>query len=127
MNTYPAVDNMPQEKPCYDLEERTLKFAKRAIRFSSEIVKTIPHIEITKQFIRAAGSVGANYIEANESTSKREFTYKIAICRKEVKEARYWLKLMDLSLDWENREREDLIAEATELLKIFASIILKSR
>lgn len=127
MNTFPTVDNILQAKPCYDLEERTFKFAKRAIRFSSEIVKTVPHIEITKQFIRAAGSVGANYIEANESNSKREFTYKIAICRKEVKEARYWLKLMDLSLDWENRERGNLIAEATELLKIFAAIILKSR
>ncbi len=111
----------------YDLEERTLNFAKRSIRFSKEIVRTIPHIEITKQFIRAVGSVGANYIEANESVSRREFAVKIATCKKGVKESRYWLKLMDLTLDWESMERESLIREATELLKIFAAILIKSR
>ena len=118
---------LSNDKTSYDLEERTLAFAKRSIRFSKEIVRTIPHVEITKQFIRAVGSVGANYIEANESVSRREFAVKIATCKKEVKESRYWLKLMDLTLDWECQERESLIREATELLKIFAAILLKSR
>jgi four helix bundle protein len=71
--------------------------------------------------------VGANYIEANEAISKKDFAYRIKICRKESKESRYWLRLIEvngvLSLE---RERKGLIQEATELMKIFGSIIRKS-
>lgn len=62
--------------PQYDLEERTLKFAQKVIKFSGELVKTIAHIEIIRQLVRAAGSVGANYIEANEAISPKEFRLK---------------------------------------------------
>ena len=68
----------------YDLEERTLKFAQSVIRLSKSLAKTIANIEIMKQVIRASGSVGANYIEANEALSKKDFIMRVKICRKEA-------------------------------------------
>ena len=67
----------------YDLEERTLRFAKEVIEFTKNLPKTIANVEIIKQLIRSSGSVGANYIEANEALSKRDFLMRIKICRKE--------------------------------------------
>jgi len=74
--------------------------------------------------MRASGSVGANYIEANESLSKKDFLMRIKICKKEVKESRYWLLLSESD---NIKKREYLIGEATELMKIFGSILEKSR
>ena len=69
----------------YDLEERTFQFAKSVRLFIKTLKKTIANIEDSKQLVRSSGSVGANYIEANESLSKKYFVYRIKICRKEVK------------------------------------------
>jgi four helix bundle protein len=110
----------------YDLEERTLLFAKRVIALVNRLTKTLPNIEIGRQLVRSSGSVGANYIEANESLSRKDFVVRIKICRKESKESRYWLKLVKPKRE-DERERESLIAEATELMKIFGSIIEKSK
>jgi four helix bundle protein len=79
----------------YDLEERTLRFAKEIIDFVGILPKTMANIEIMKQLIRSSGSVGANYIEANEALSKKDFAMRVKICRKEAKESRYWLKLIE--------------------------------
>jgi len=77
--------------------------------------------------VRASGSVGANYIEANESLSKKDFIMRIKICRKEAKESRYWLKLIDSGSDSTvQKNRNDLIQEATELTSIFGAIVRKS-
>ena len=84
-----------QNKKQYNLEERTFDFTKRVIEFVNKLQKTLPNIEIAKQLIRSAGSVGANYIEANESLSKKDFIMRIKISRKEAKESRYWLKLIN--------------------------------
>lgn len=111
----------------YNLEERTLKFTKRIITFNNKLPKTIANIEIIKQLIRAAGSVGANYIEANESFSKKDFIMRIKICKKEAKESCYWLKLVDTNSEVLRKEQESLIREATELMKIFGSILEKSK
>ena len=73
----------------YDLEERTFEFAKRIRAFVNKLSKTITNIEDGKQLTNASGSVGANYIEANESLSKKDFVMRIKICRKEAKESRY--------------------------------------
>jgi len=73
----------------YDLEDRTFTFAKNVRAFAKRIPKTIANIEDTKQMVRASGSVGANYIEANEFLSKKDFLMRIRICRKEAKESRY--------------------------------------
>jgi four helix bundle protein len=79
----------------YDLEERTLEFAKRMRRFVKKLPKTITNLVDIKQLLRASGSVGANYIEANDSLSKKDFAMRIKICRKEAKECRFWLRLVD--------------------------------
>ncbi|MDI6739399.1 MAG: four helix bundle protein [Candidatus Edwardsbacteria bacterium] len=77
----------------YDLEERTFKFAQAVIAFIKKLPRTISNIEISKQLIRAAGSVGANYIEANEALGKKDFLLHIRISRKEAKESRLRLTL----------------------------------
>ena len=112
----------------YDLEERTLAFAKKVRAFVKKLPKTLANIEDIRQLIKASGSVGANYIEANESISKKDFRYRIKICRKESKESRYWLKLVDTEDDTElDNERDDLVRESTELMKIFGAILQKSK
>jgi len=111
----------------YDLEDRTLAFAKRVRAFVKRLRKTIANIEDSKQLIKASGSVGANYIEANEAISKKDFILRIKICRKEAKESRYWLRLVDTNDDKElGGERKELEQEATELTNIFGSILRKS-
>ena len=111
----------------YDLEDRTLAFAKRVRAFVKKLRKTIANIEDIKQLIKASGSVGANYIEANESLGKKDFIMRIKICRKEAKESRYWLKLIDTQDDLElGNERKELEQEAMELTNIFGSILSKS-
>ena len=88
---------------------------------------TIANNEDSKQLVRASGSVGANYREANEALSKKDFLMRVKICRKEAKESRYWLQLVDVGQD-ENVEveRQSLQNEATELTCIFGSIVTKS-
>jgi four helix bundle protein len=111
----------------YDLEDRTFVFARAVRAFAKQIPKTLANIEDTKQVVRASGSVGANYIEANESLSKKDFVMRIKICRKEAKESRYWLRLIEANSDsGVERCRDDLVQEATELMSIFAAILRKS-
>ena len=112
----------------YDLEERTFQFAKNIRLFVKTLPKTIANIEDGKQLIKASGSVGANYREANESLSKKDFLLRIKISRKEAKESNYWLRLIHETNNIENTEEaEGLIQEASELKKIFSSILEKSR
>ena len=111
----------------YDLEERTLRFAKAVIGFVNILPKTTANGEITKQVIRSSGSVGANYIEANEALSRKDFTMRIKICRKEAKETRYWLRLIEVREGEAETRRQSLVDEATELMKIFGSIVEKTR
>src|SRR6266704_7133201 len=70
----------------YDLEERTFEFAKNSRVFVRRLPRTISNIEDVKQFVRASGSLGANYIEANKAIGKKDFVMKIKICRREAKE-----------------------------------------
>lgn len=107
----------------YDLEDRTFKFAQDVIKFCNKLNKNTINIELIKQLIRSAGSVGANYIEANESLSKKDFIMRVKICRKEAKETRYWLNLIQS----DSIDKKDLIDEVTQLMKIFGSILEKSK
>ena len=110
----------------YDLEERTLTFSKRVRVFVKKLPKTLSNIEDGKQLVRASGSVGSNYIEANESLSKKDLAMRIRICRKEAKECSYWLKLVDVGEDAEvEEERNRLIKEARELMNILGAILQK--
>jgi four helix bundle protein len=113
--------NSNDQNKKYDLEDRTKKFAK-AIR---ECVKALPKFTLSqddiRQLIRASGSVGANYIEANESLSKKDFLLRVKICRKEIKECIYWLDLIEM----DQVLKASLVKEATELMRIFGAIVTK--
>ena len=116
-----------QNSKHYDLESRTITFSKRVRTFIKKLPKTIGNIEDGKQVVRSSGSVGANYIEANEALSKKDFLMSIKICRKEAKESMYWLQLIDTNAtDFLETERDLLYNEATELMKIFGAILHKS-
>ena len=120
--------NDTQNSKQYDLEPRTLEFAKNVRTFVSRLNKSPANFEDGKQLIRSSGSIGANYIEANESLGKKDFAMRIKICLKEAKESRYWLKLLDTQQDSElQKERIKLEKEADELLKIFAAILQKTQ
>src|SRR5438876_157274 len=108
----------------YDLEERTLEFAKNSRVFVRRLPRTISNIEDVKQFVRASGSLGANYIEANKAIGKKDFVMKIKICRREAKETCYWLRLLDIDGSLEQQRRQ-LSAEAKELMNIFGAILRK--
>jgi len=109
----------------YDLVDRTFEFAKASRAFVKRLPRTIANIEDAKQFIRASGSIGANYIEANESIGKKDFVMKVKTCRREAKESGYWLRLLDREGDLEPT-RANLLTEARELMKIFGAIVRKS-
>jgi four helix bundle protein len=115
-----------QNTKTYDLEERTFKFAQAVIAFIKKLSKTTSNTEVSKQLVRAAGSIGANYIEANESLGKKDFLLHIKISRKEAKESRYWLRLSDVENEELERERRCLVNEAQELMNIFGAILRKS-
>ena len=117
-----------QNSKLYDLEDRTFEISKRARAFVKKLPKSIANIEDGKQLIKASGSVGSNYIEANESLSKKDFRFRIKICRKESKQSRYWLRLIDTNDEpMMDRVREALIQESTELMNIFGAILKKSK
>ena len=117
---------MSENTKQYNLEDRTFQFAQRVRSFIKQLLKTAGNIEDCKQLIRSSGSVGANYIEANESFSKKDFILRVKISRKEAKESRYWLKLLDTTDKVLNEERDKLVQEVTELMNIFGAIIRKS-
>ena len=119
-----ALMRKDDSKP-YDLEERTFEFAKASRAFVKKLPRTIANIEDAKQFIRASGSIGANYIEANESIGKKDFVMKIKTCRREAKESGYWVRLLDCDGELEPA-RAKLLAEARELMNIFGAIVRKS-
>ncbi len=116
------------EKPkTYDLEERTYEFAKKCRDFVTALPKSISNIEYGKQLIRSSGSQAANYIEANEALSKKDFVHRIKISRKESKESCLWLRLCEVGSKEElGKTRVDLNNEAIELRKIFTAILSKS-
>jgi four helix bundle protein len=119
------TQNIQYSKP-YNLGERTFIFAKRVFNYVNSLPKTIANIEIAKQLIRSSGSIGANYIEAEEALSKKDFIMRIKISRKEAKESIYWLRLVQVC-EHNEWEKTDLVRESTELMKIFGSIIEKSK
>ena len=95
----------------YDLEERTFVFAKNVIEYVRNLPKGIAYSEFGKQLTRSAGSVGANYIEANESLSKKDFIMRVKISKKEAKESQYWLNLSTPNTNCE-REKIELMCES---------------
>ena len=112
-------------KKVYNLEERTFLFAKNCRLLIKKLTPNIINKEDAKQLVRSSGSVGANYIEANEKLSDKDFKYRIRISLKEAKESMYWLRILkdfnpNLQVDF-----KELIQEANELRKIFSAILKK--
>jgi four helix bundle protein len=122
------MTNSSNNKSVYDLEKRTFLFAKNVRSVLKGLKKDFYNQDDIKQLIRSSGSVGANYIEANESLSKKDFVHRVKISRKEAKESIYWIRLLlAFSDNDENKSLEILNQEATELKKILSSIIDKSQ
>jgi four helix bundle protein len=111
-------------KTKYDLEERTRKYTKRVYAYIKKLPHSITNLEISGQLASSAGSVGANYIEANESLSRKDFVMRVKICRKEAKESHYWLDLSEPKAE-DEMEKKTLMQEAVELTKIFGAILEK--
>jgi len=108
-----------------ELEDRTFQFAKRCRDYVKKLPKTITNIQYGKQLTRSSGSQAANYIEANESLSKKDFVHRVRICRKETKESYLWLRLSEPESSVE-QEKAALMEESEELRKIFSAILDKS-
>ncbi len=110
----------------YDLEPRTMRFSKQVADYVNCLPRSTSNIEIAKQLFRSAASVGANYIEANEALSKKDFIMRIKISRKEAKESRYWIDLSEPHID-QKIVKTQILQESTELMKIFGAILEKSK
>ncbi len=111
----------------YDLEERTAKFAEEIIKLVKSIKITSINKRIISQLVGSGGSIGANYCEANEAESKRDFIHKISICKKEIKETGHWLRLLRNSNPEINNKIKILQKENQELLLIFSKILASCR
>lgn len=110
----------------HPLEERCYQFAKRVRAFTRRLKKDVENFEDIKQLVRASGSVGANYIEANENVGPGDLRYRIKVSRKESKESMLFLGLIETfgNNDLET-ERVFLIDEAGQLRKIFSAMLKK--
>lgn len=116
-------NQLPKKK--FDLEERTLDFAKRVVRMCKELPFNTVNDKLVNQVIRSAGSVGANYREANDALGTKDFLMRLKIARKEAKETHFWLELIIEANPVLKKRIEDLFQESLELKKILSTIITK--
>ncbi len=106
----------------YDLEERTAKFGENIICFVKKLSKDLINTPLINQIVKSSTSVGANYMEANQASSKKDFKNKIYICRKESNETKHWLRMIAVANLDKKDECRKLWQEAHELTLIFAKI-----
>lgn len=111
----------------YDLEERTAKFGEDIIKFCKDIKQDVITKPIISQIIRSGTSTGANYMEANAASSKKDFRNKIYICKKEIQETKHWLRMIAVAVPDKKDEARKLWKEAQELTLIFGKIISRLR
>ncbi len=107
----------------YDLEERTAKFGEEIIDFVKTLKQSPINSPLISQIVRSATSIGANYCEANNSSSKKDFKNKIFICKKESSETKHWLRMIARANQEKKNECKLLWKEANELTMIFSKII----
>ena len=119
------MNNDKYQNQLFDLEDRTLHFAKNCIDLTKMIMRDAVNIELINRLIRESSSVGANYREANDSLAKKEFYHRIGISRRESKESKCWLELLAHSNTKYTEKITPLIDEALQLLKIFSAIVQK--
>lgn len=114
---------MAEDDPKYDLAERTSRFGESAVRFARTIRLDAVTDPLVRQMVRATTSVGANYAEADEAGSKKEFRYRISLCSRESRESKHWLRMMGQAVsELKKDELRKLWQEADELARIFATI-----
>src|SRR3989338_4119871 len=111
----------------YNLEDRTLEFGKRIIRLAKALPKNSINFRLIDQVIRSGTSLGSNYREANETETKKDFQFRMRICRKEGKETIYWLQLITEANPELEEKLKLLLQETQELVKIFAAILEKTK
>lgn len=107
----------------YDLEERTAVFGEAIIEFCLALPTNPVTAPVINQLVRSGTSVGANYCEADDAESKKDFRHKIALCRKEARETKYWLRMVAKAVPVEKSAARKLWNEAKELHLIFVAII----
>ncbi|HPI67112.1 MAG TPA: four helix bundle protein [bacterium] len=109
----------------YNLEQRTTDFAKRTVRLCRELSKDEINRPLISQIIRSAGSIGANYREANDALGNKDFIHRMKIARKECKETLHWLEIIEEANPEFSPRMQNLKQEAIELKNILSSIIIK--
>lgn len=110
----------------YDLEDRTARFGERIVMFAKSLKRDTVNMVLVGQLVRAATSIGANYCEADDAESKKDFRHKIGICRKESREVKHWLRMLTAAEPERRSEVRSLWQEAKELNLIFGAIHRKS-
>jgi len=125
ININSTSNNKISKHKSFDLEEKTAKFGENTIIFCSRLIITDISKPVINQLVRSSTSVGANYMEANGSDSKKDFTNKISICKKESKETCHWLRMLSVIYPNEKERLRNLWKESRELTLIFAAIIKK--
>jgi four helix bundle protein len=109
-------------RPAFDLEERTALFGESVIEFCQPLPRTAVTKPLISQLVRSSSSIGANYCEADESATRREFRYRISLCRREARETKHWLRMLVSALPDSKETARQLWKEADELTRIFAAI-----
>lgn len=122
----PNQNKNPSDKK-YDLEERTARFGEEIIKFTTKIPRTPISMPLITQLVRSATSIGANYNEADGAESKKDFVHKISICKKEAKETKHWLRMIQTAVSDLEQECRKYWQEAQEFTLIFSTIINNSK
>lgn len=121
-----TAEGLKQERP-FDLEERTAKFGEAVIRFAKRIEISPVTERMISQLVAAATSLGANYCEADDAGTKKEFRYRISICKRESRETKFWLRMVATAVPELADQSRSLWKEAKELHLIFAAIYRRRR
>ena len=106
----------------FDLEERTVKFGEAVIEFLVGVKRNAVTSPLISQVVRSATSIGANYCEADQAGSRKEFKYRVSICGREARETKYWLRMLAKAVPDAKETARSLWQEADELTRIFATI-----
>ena len=118
----PVIREEPSDSRVYDLEERTARFGEAVIDFAKTIPQNAATNRIISQLVAAATSVGANYVEADDSVSKKDFLKSIGTCRKEARETKHFLRMVARAVPELKLQARELWMEARELHLIFSRI-----
>jgi four helix bundle protein len=111
----------------FDLADRTARFGEEIIRFSKSVKQSAITSPLIRQLVRSGTSIGANYVEADEAGSKKEFRYRISVCKRETRETQYWIRMIVAAAPERADDARRYWKEAQELVLIFGSIYRSSK